>query len=132
MSSRVRRIGAVLSKVNFTGDCWLWLGEIKDDGYGKHGGQVAHRVVYELLVGPIPDGLELDHLCRVTACVFPDHLEPVTRLENIRRRRASNDHCRNGHLYTPQTTYVRAGTTTRICRICQRAASARYAQKVAQ
>lgn len=69
--------------------CWLWTGTIAPNGYGyfaiKGRSQQAHRVAYELLVGPIPDGLDLDHLCRVRACVNPDHLEPVTRSENNRR-----------------------------------------------
>ena len=82
----------VLSKVaRDANGCWLWTGALLD-GYGivKVGGGVrrAHRVVFEFERGPIPDGLELDHLCRVRRCVNPDHLEPVTKAENIRRERA--------------------------------------------
>lgn len=73
--------------------CWLWRGTITKVGYGTifewREGQKhrpgAHRVVYEALVGPIPEGLDLDHLCRVRNCVNPSHLEPVTRRENLRR-----------------------------------------------
>jgi hypothetical protein len=70
--------------------CWLWLGCVRPDGYGVRGvsktRQVrAHRFVYELARGPIPRGLDLDHLCRVRSCVNPAHLEPVTRGENLRR-----------------------------------------------
>lgn len=70
--------------------CWLWTAAVdKDPGYGRiwdgHRMAHAHRVVYELNVGPIPDGLELDHLCRVRHCVNPAHLEPVTHAENVRR-----------------------------------------------
>lgn len=71
------------------GDCWLWTGTIRPDGYGQvtvgRKQQRAHRLVYELLVGPIPEGLTLDHLCRNPPCVNPDHLEPVTLKINIER-----------------------------------------------
>jgi transcriptional regulator with XRE-family HTH domain len=69
--------------------CWIWLGRINGFGYGeiKCGERrlKAHRVSYEHHVGPIPEGLDLDHLCRVRPCVNPEHLEPVTRSENVRR-----------------------------------------------
>lgn len=71
--------------------CWLWNRKIRKDGYGikstgKHTAIRAHRWVYEDLVGPIPEGLELDHLCNNPPCVNPDHLEPVTHEENMRRQ----------------------------------------------
>lgn len=82
-------------KVDKTATCWLWRGAINRNGYGNFlaGGtradglryQEAHIVSYELHRGPIPDGLELDHLCRVHHCVNPDHLEPVTHTVNMRR-----------------------------------------------
>lgn len=79
-------------KVNKTDSCWLWTGAKTGAGYGMirevgHGGKMlmAHRVAYELLVGPIPEGLFLDHLCRTPLCVNPAHLEPVTCRENMRR-----------------------------------------------
>lgn len=69
--------------------CWIWLGELNRNGYGrvcvKGKRPVAHRHVYETLVGPIPEGLLLDHLCRVRCCVNPSHLEPVTPKENTLR-----------------------------------------------
>lgn len=87
------RFWALIDK---TADCWNWMGapNNRDEGtrYGRftisykpHRRMLAHRFAYEELVGPIPDGMELDHLCRNTACVRPDHLEPVTAHENRRR-----------------------------------------------
>ncbi len=81
------------AKVSKTDECWLWTGS-KNDGYGKfrpvanQRPVLAHRYAYELLVGPIPRDLTLDHLCRVHSCVNPEHLEPVTRRENILRGKA--------------------------------------------
>jgi len=117
--------------------CWIWRGakDNVNDGYGviRSGGgrklsrtQKAHRVSYELLVGPIAAGLEIDHLCRVRACVNPAHLEPVTRAENNRRGKSSQvlsdfwrlkTHCLRGHPFDDANTYVtRAGR--RHCRAC--------------
>ena len=85
----------------------------------------AHRVVYEHFHGPIPVGLQLDHLCRVHNCVNPDHLEPVTSKENLHRgdthaaRNAAKTHCPKQHEYTPANTYVYQGK--RLCRECRRA-----------
>lgn len=78
------------AKVDKTETCWLWTAAIRRrSGYGVFSHQartmLAHRFAYELLVGPIPDGLVIDHLCRVRHCVNPDHLEPVTQRENLRR-----------------------------------------------
>lgn len=74
------------------GPCWLWIGTVDRWGYGQMKWQGrrpgSHRVAYELLVGPIPEGLTLDHLCRVPGCVNPAHLEPVTQAENNRRAAA--------------------------------------------
>lgn len=80
---------ALSSKTDKTGECWLWTGAIQSGGYGeiRHLGRtrLAHRVSYEVHVGPIPIGLQLDHLCRNTRCVNPTHLEPVTQSVNVRR-----------------------------------------------
>lgn len=79
------------AKVDATGDCWIWMGAKHWFGYGMFqllGSTItAHAFAYMTLVGPIPKGLELDHLCRVQACVNPDHLGAVTHAENIRRGR---------------------------------------------
>jgi hypothetical protein len=97
-------------------ECLEWSAARNEHGYGiiGIGGRSgrnfkAHRVAYELLVGPIPEGLVLDHLCRNPPCVRPSHLEPVTHKVNVRRGKASyvdNTHCKHGHLRTPENTYV--------------------------
>jgi hypothetical protein len=122
-------------KVNKTDTCWLWTAYLSPRGYGHFvsgvtgSSRLAHRISYELLVGKIPDGLVLDHLCRVPACVNPSHLEPVTNAENIRRgvaglRNKSKTRCPRDHEYTPENTVFRSrtrGGVNRVCRICDRA-----------
>jgi len=123
--------------VNGETGCWLWTGRIGDDGYGTiaAGADVdearprralrAHRVMYELLVGPIPEGLVIDHLCRVRGCVNPEHLEPVTERINLLRgdtvtaRNASVTHCPQGHPYDEANTFRRKNNG-RECRECGR------------
>lgn len=101
-------------------DCIEWAGYIKPNGYGQTGaGEPAHRAAYVASRGPIPEGLEIDHLCRNKQCVNPDHLEPVTRAENARRRFADYTHCANGHEYTIANTYRRP-SGFRDCRACGR------------
>ena len=103
--------------------CWLWTGSLNNKGYGQWGQngrtRSAHRVAYEFYVGPIPEGLTIDHLCRTRHCVRPDHLEPVTSAENTRRARG--DECSNGHAYTPENTKYRKDNGRRICVTCQKA-----------
>lgn len=112
--------------------CWLWLGAKHPAGYGQawdpssHRRRGAHRMAYEGVIGPIPEGLELDHLCRVPACVNPGHLEPVTHAENMARGRHFDvgavqravTHCPKGHPYSEANTYRYRGT--RECRACVR------------
>lgn len=110
-------------RVNETTGCWEWE-RAKVQGYGYYrppDGPVnvrAHRYMYELLVGPIPEGLTLDHLCRVRSCVNPAHLEPVTSGENTRRATAIQTHCLRGHPLSGDNLYVRANR--RHCRACRR------------
>lgn len=102
--------------------CWLWTGAVTNSGYasGSSGGKsmLAHRWAYERFVGPIPEGLELDHLCRVTLCVNPTHLEPVTHEENVRR--AMPTHCPQGHPYDEENTHMRPDRGFRECLTCRR------------
>ena len=118
------------AKVRKTETCWLWTGGLTQNKYGRFNVDgrkhrvLAHRYTYELLVGPVPNGTELDHLCRVRQCVNPGHLEPVTHRENILRgnscggRRALKTHCIRGHEFTDANTLRSANE--RKCRACQR------------
>lgn len=120
----------LLSKFTVGEDCWEWQAPLGSGGYGQFwNGQrrpMAHRVVYELLVGPIPPGLDLDHLCRNRRCVRPDHLEPVTRRENLIRGEgfiginARKTHCIHGHEFTPSNTRIVTSTGERQCITCKR------------
>lgn len=100
--------------------CWLWTGNLQANGYSSfyvNGRTVrAHRWAYEHFVGPISEGLQIDHLCRVRRCVNPTHLEPVTARENTRR--AMRSRCVNGHPFTDENTYMHGGK--RYCRTCRR------------
>lgn len=118
--SEVERLTRYVWKNDVTG-CWVWRGATSDEGYGKANrpagdgwvSVMAHRYMYELLRGPIADGLEMDHLCLLPRCVNPDHLEPVTPAENQRRKNALWMVCRNGHPRTPENTYVRPSGSKR-------------------
>ena len=116
-------------KVNETDSCWLWTGSVDKRGYGQvrlgpRPGRLvySHRLSYEMLVGSIPDGLEIDHLCRVHLCCNPEHLEPVTHAENMRRGKGNGyrekTHCVRGHEFTPENTR-RCGPNGRNCIACK-------------
>lgn len=120
------------SKVDLKGprDCWLWLGCKDQHGYGQFSLQGrkprAHRVAYEFAIGPIPDGLVTDHLCRNASCVNPLHVEPVTHGENIRRSPIHNNriktHCKRGHLLLGENLLKREDGG-RGCKTCKRDAT---------
>lgn len=111
--------------------CWEWRGQLhRGYGYFRHGGsnRRAHRVAYELLVGEVPVGLVLDHLCCNTRCVNPKHLEPVTQHENVLRAlpAAARTHCPNGHEFTPENTRYNPASRGRLCRECGRQGARAY------
>ncbi len=111
------------------GGCVLWAGATDPKGYGKISmngrSQLVHRVMYEMFAGPIPDGLQLDHLCRVRHCANVDHLELVTPRVNTLRGigvsavNAVRTHCPEGHAYDEANTY-RSPCGDRYCRACHR------------
>lgn len=90
----------------------------------------AHVAVYELLVGPVPEGKELHHECETRGCVRPNHLRLVGHGEHTAMHKAKQTHCRNGHEFSPENTYVKTNPTTgssqRVCRACSRAANAKW------
>lgn len=122
------------------GQCWLWTAYCDRDGYGQFSIRSepvrAYRMAYELSVGAIPEGLQLDHICRTRQCVNPRHLEPVTCQENVLRsdglasENAKKTHCPQGHSYSVENTYIKKGRK-RVCRTCELAANRRrYYQKL--
>lgn len=119
--------------------CWIYTGTLDKDGYGQVvvpgvGTRRTHRLMYEAKVGPIPEGFEIDHLCRVRNCANPDHLEAVTRRENSLRSEsfaavnARKTQCINGHEFTSANTYMKPDGTRR-CRRCSAEQSARYYER---
>jgi hypothetical protein len=126
----------ILSKTDRSGECWLWLGRVNSSGYAQltvdKRPRSAHRVSYETFVGPIPEGLEIDHLCRVRRCVRPQHLEAVTHRVNIQRAIDANgtvggkrtggmqvgDTCAKGHLVADDNIAYRRGLIC--CLTCRR------------
>lgn len=138
MRKRYRNIDPLVRALGYISNtdesgCWHWLGGKSRKGYGHfqlgtRKGVRAHRFVYEQLEGPIPEGLQLDHLCRNRTCCNPAHLEPVTLQENVSRgltgkvnhRNSVKTHCTRGHEYNTKNTYVRPSGGTRSCKVCRR------------
>lgn len=118
------------AKVQKTETCWLWIGSLTLNGYGQlwlHGRRVmVHRLSYTWLVGPIPEGKQLDHLCRVRNCVRPSHLEPVTNRENCMRGEsfaavnARKTHCSEGHPLVEGNLYWTGRGGRGTCKTCHK------------
>ena len=132
LAQRVKREMVRVSKD--PSGCWVWAGKRSARGYGmvRMGSRtrMAHALFYEGLVGPIPEGLELDHLCRNRSCVNPAHLEPVTHRVNTQRGlagkyQAAKTHCPQGHPYDEANTY-RKPDGGRGCRACRVEATRRH------
>lgn len=124
------------SKVAHGGEgCWLWCASLTQKGYGqfsfgkKSDGTYrmlkAHRFAYEDTVGPIPEGMAIDHLCRNRACCNPVHLEVVTNAENNKRAGAAKESCARGHRFTPENI-IGGRNGTRECRACRLERKRRY------
>jgi hypothetical protein len=121
--TRVYCLDRFMSKVDIADECWLWTAGTQY-GYGifsvGHRNFKAHRWLYEQAVEEVPEGLTLDHLCRIRKCVNPDHLEPVTMTENNRRstgHRVRKTHCPQGHSYAE---HGRLQNGYPVCRECDR------------
>jgi hypothetical protein len=120
-------VSRLWDRVEKTDTCWLWTGSRTRNGYGQMsvGNKMkkVHRIAWEMLRWPVPDGLSLDHLCRVRHCVRPSHLEPVDHRTNVLRGEgisavnAQKTHCTHGHEFTPENTMLRR-RGGRDCRVC--------------
>lgn len=127
--SKVNKDGPTPDLLNWSlGCCWLWLAQHHVDGYGRirndGGSTLAHKVSWEWVNGPVPKGLELDHLCRIRHCVRPTHLEAVTSRINCLRgvgraaQQARQTHCVHGHLFDDGNTGIWIGPGGREHRVC--------------
>lgn len=124
------------SKIDFSGDCWEWTAAVNSKGYGifsvDGSGRLAHRLSYERWMRPIPEGMQIDHLCHNKLCVRPAHLEPVANEENSRRRWETYTICASGHPLTGDNVRVHRranGVDTNECVLCARARSKAYRER---
>lgn len=123
------RFEAKVERITESG-CWVWTGALSGSGYGRVNvegkNRQAHRTVYAMHKGAIPEGMQIDHLCKVRCCVNPDHLEPVTQLENLRRAdhfakgkfKRAVTHCPHGHPYDGENLRVVTRSDGRVRRFC--------------
>lgn len=134
-------IARLHGRVEIVDGCWVWTGATTD-GYGRvkvaGRAELVHRVVFAEVVGPIPAGMHLDHLCRERACCNPDHLEVVTQQENTLRgegvtaANARKTHCVRDHEFTPDNTSVRGRDGARICKACRSIVNARRDRRASE
>ena len=134
---RLRDFMRMVEKPAGIDGCWLWRGATSHTGHGVYQGHGAYRIAYEWMVGTVSDGMVIDHLCRVPACVNPHHLEPVTQATNMKRAAIARavefqgntviftpvEYCRRGHVQNAETRHeYRApdGELFRICKVCKR------------
>jgi hypothetical protein len=125
--------------------CWIWMGHVSPNGYAKskfgyksdgtRRTDTVHRQAYEYFVGPIPQGMDLDHRCRLRCCVNPDHLEPVTRSVNNKRGllsalRPIRTHCKHGHALLPENVFFLKDRAGAMCRTCRRQRQLAYVEKM--
>lgn len=126
--------------------CWLWTGFYQEFGYGRmgvgyavegtRGTAMAHRLSYEIFVGPIPDGICVLHRCDVPECVNPEHLWLGTHSDNVndkvakgRHHYSKRTHCKNGHEFSGSNVRTPPGTSGRVCRSCQKAGRLRFEKR---
>jgi hypothetical protein len=131
MNATTKDITRIMGHVEQQRGCWVWQLHRDKDGYGRAslaGRSVGvHRATYTLIVGAIPAGYHVHHVCEVKACCNPDHLEPITPADHNRLRLAT--HCKHGHEFTTENTYVVPGATRRECRLCVASRQRRYQAK---
>lgn len=134
----MKTLDELLAKVVKTETCWLWIGYLNEDGYGRVSWlsngrfrlKYVHRLIYELMIGEISHNHDIDHICFIRNCVNPHHLRPLEARDNRKLQRESlKRYCKNGHEYTLKNTYYRP-TGQRDCRNCIRIRVSKYKKKV--